>query len=139
MTKGTIKTMGQAIEEIKAMAAGTVELNDGGYEVTARVNGNEVHYITPDGDEVITKQELIDQFVSGYEMDEEVNIIIKEVSKMLDIRAIVKDEAVINCILTLGAVRLNKPSVTIEEVEEAYNNGHPEIREDIDYIIFDEA
>lgn len=58
---------------------------------------------------------------------------------MLDIRSIVKDEAVINCILTLGAIRLNKSSVTIEEVEEAYNNGHTEIREDIDYIIFDEA
>lgn len=58
---------------------------------------------------------------------------------MLDIGSIIKDEAVINCILTLGAIRLNKISVTIDEVEEAYNNGHVEIREDIDYIIFDEA
>ncbi len=58
---------------------------------------------------------------------------------MLDIRSIVKDEAVINCILTLGAIRLNKVSVTIEEVEAAYNNGHVDIKEDIDYIIFDEA
>ena len=55
---------------------------------------------------------------------------------MLDLRAIIKDEAVINCILTLSAIRLNKVSVTIEEVEEAYNEGNQEVKEDIDYIIF---
>lgn len=58
---------------------------------------------------------------------------------MLDIRSIVTDERVLSTIEFIGACHLNQVSATIEEVESAYNAGHPGIKDAIDYILFDEA
>ncbi len=44
--------------------------------------------------------------------------------------------AVMNAIQTFVAMKLNRPSVTWEEVEEIYDSGeYPEINETIDYIL----
>ena len=57
---------------------------------------------------------------------------------MLDIRSIVTDQRVLDTIEILGAAHFGTVTATIEEVESAYNAGHPTIKEMVDYIIFDE-
>ena len=57
---------------------------------------------------------------------------------MLDIRSLVTDRRVLDTMEILGAAHLGKVSVTIEEVESAYDSGNTEIIEMVDYILFDE-
>lgn len=45
------------------------------------------------------------------------------------------EKAIYNAIQTLVAIKLNKVSVSWEEVEEIYACEYPEINEAIDYII----
>lgn len=61
-----------------------------------------------------------------------------KMNRSIDIRSMVQDETVLRYICIYGATCLNKVSATIEEVEDAYNAGHPAVVDGIDYIIFDE-
>ena len=59
-------------------------------------------------------------------------------AKDLKIRDFVTDETTLRYICIYGATCLNQVSATVEEVEAAYNAGHPAVKDGIDYIIFDE-